>query len=227
MKFVTTVMSEYPGMLRSYDKHPKAIYYDGDVSLFNSKCIAVIGTREPSKMGLQIAFAIAKYFSEQGYTIVSGLAKGIDTAAHRGALAGSGKTIAILASPLYKIYPRENSGLASDIIAHGGLIYTEYNDLTPSGNFVNLIPRLILRDYLQAAQSLAVIPVQAGSRSGTRHAVDGAVTLNRPLFIPKPVASDLKAYPEKYVGLRQYAKNGLVFSGRDEYSKLIEILEQL
>jgi DNA processing protein len=219
-----TTMSDvhYPEMVRGYIKAPQALYYDGDKELFNSRCIAVVGTREPSELGIKTAYAIARFFAQQGYTIVSGLARGIDTAAHKGALSiPFGRTIAILGTSLKKIYPYENTQLAHEI-AERGLVYTEYetDEYAPK--------RFFERDHLQAAQSMAVIPIQAGAKSGTMHTVRSAFNQKRRIFLPVPIACDLKVYPEKYEGILAFMRtgHGTTFEGKQEYPKLLEILQQ-
>lgn len=221
MQIIERDNSLFPQSLLGYDKCPKQLYCDGDTSLLNSKCIAVIGTRYPSDMGIKTAYAIARFFAQNGFTIVAGLAIGIDAAAHKGALSVGGKTIAILPATLSKIYPRENTSLAKRIVANGGLLYTEYNDYT------NLKYRLYARDHLQAAQSLAVIPVQAGEKSGTLHTVRSALAQKRLLIIPEPIRDDLEEFPDKYIGILEYMKDprSIRFTGKQEYPRLLELLK--
>jgi len=210
----------YPEMLRNYHKAPQAIYYKGDHALFNAPCIAIIGTREPTELGKNIAYRIAQFFAREGYTIVSGLARGIDTAAHRGTLSvAGGRTIAILGTSLRNIYPRENTQLAHEI-AERGLLYTEYDTDTYEPK------RFFERDHLQAAQSIAVIPVQAGADSGTLHTVRSAIKQKRKLLIPQPVQADYEQYPERYRGIMDLIANkqGTVFLGKQDYPKLLELL---
>lgn len=201
------------------------IEYEGNAELFNSRCVAIIGTREPSEFGKRSAYKIAQFLaSEEGskHTIVSGLAYGIDSWAHRGALSvPDGKTIAILGQTVRKIYPKENAPLADSILRQGGLLYYAHGT------------DLISRDYLQAEQSLAVIPVQAGDKSGTRHATLYAISHKKPVFIPIPNEEDRLAFPEKYVGIEQYIRDGskvgvcTTFEGKKDYPKLLAILSNL
>ncbi|OPZ58466.1 MAG: hypothetical protein BWY87_01439 [Deltaproteobacteria bacterium ADurb.Bin510] len=122
--------------------------------------MAVVGTRAPSRYGAELASDLAAELSACGVSVVSGLARGIDTAAHRGSLSGCGKAVAVLGSGLDSIYPRENTQLAQAISARGALI-TEFAPGTPpeAGNF----PR---RNRLIAALSLGVIVIEATERSG-------------------------------------------------------------
>src|SRR5690606_7418276 len=114
---VTISDHRYPELLKKIDDSPIALYCKGNLDLLKtSKSIAVVGTRNPTLKGEMMAKRISKVFSEKGYVIVSGLALGIDTAAHVGTLEANGKTIAILANGLDTIVPKENKKLAEDIL---------------------------------------------------------------------------------------------------------------
>lgn len=98
---IPIVSPKYPKLLRLIDDPPVILYVRGnDLALDHADAVAVVGTREPTDMGLRVARRLAKFFAERGFLIVSGLAKGIDTAAHEGALDGAGQTVAVMATPL-------------------------------------------------------------------------------------------------------------------------------
>lgn len=159
---------------------PFALFYKGDISLLskNNLNIAVIGVLNPDdKIELterMVATEILKYEA----TIVSGLALGCDTIAHKTALEHSGKTIAILPSTLNNIIPKENIELAERIAANGGLLISEYYEAPKSRN--DMISRFVVRDRLQALFSDAILltasyaPNNLGNDSGSRHAMDKA-----------------------------------------------------
>lgn len=159
---------------------PFALFYKGDISLLskNNLNIAVIGVLNPDdKIELterMVATEILKYEA----TIVSGLALGCDTIAHKTALEHSGKTIAILPSTLNNIIPKENIELAERIVANGGLLISEYYEAPKSRN--DMISRFVVRDRLQALFSDAILltasyaPNNLGNDSGSRHAMDKA-----------------------------------------------------
>ncbi len=212
----------YPAMLKGHRKAPLQIYIDGDPALLNMPSIAIVGTRNATERAARIAYCIAAFFASQGYVILSGLALGIDTAAHEGALSiPGGKTLAVLATQIGSIYPPENKGLADRIVAGGGLLMTEYasNAYAPY--------QFVARDYLQALLSLAVIPVQADVSSGTRHACNAALREKRHLFVPMPVPKDEEQYPERYrlIRLLMAKPECVVFHGKQDYPKLLERLK--
>lgn len=119
--------------------------------------VAIIGTRNPTPEGITAGEFLGEYFGSKGFNVVSGLAKGCDTAAHRGCLKGKGFTTAIVAHGLHTVYPKENKGLAVEIIASGGVLMSEY--FTGTGSLSNYF---IERDRLQAGLSKATIVVQMG-----------------------------------------------------------------
>jgi DNA processing protein len=217
---VTLEDEVYPLLVRSYAKAPQVLYCIGDMSLLNTPLVAVVGTRNPTPLGRKIAASIAAFFAQEGYVVVSGLALGCDTAAHQGALSVGGRTLAVLGSSLHAVYPPENRGLARTIVERGGLLVTAYaTDEYVPGHFVE-------RDHLQAALSLAVIPVQAGKKSGTLHTCRSALSQGRWVFVPVPVPRDEQKYPDRYVGIRKLMGQGecVAFAGKQDYPALLELL---
>ena len=149
------------------DECPDQIYVLGNVELLNEqKLVAIIGARKATKAGNSKAFDIAMKYAKEGAVIVSGLALGCDAAAHRGCLAANGKTIAIVATGLDLIFPRENEELQKQILSNGGLILSEQ----PLGTKANPT-RLVSRNRLQAALSSEVIVAECPEHSGTMHTV--------------------------------------------------------
>ncbi len=170
--------------------------------------------------------------ASKGMTILSGLAVGVDTCAHEGALSvGGGKTIAVLSNAFRsRIYPKENEDLAIRILAHNGLLVTPYND-----DVENFKARLIHRSMLQARMSIALALVQSGSfypstkgirAAGSRHATNEAHKLRRLIIVPKPVEVDEKAYPEKYKGVRETMELEDTFTlcGSKDYDNFARLL---
>lgn len=150
----------YPGNLLNIYDYPPLLYVKGS---FNPEeiCVAVVGSRLASVYGRYTTEKISRELALQGITIVSGLARGIDAAAHRGALAGKGRTIAVLGCGLDIIYPPENEGLAGNIAAHGALV-TEFPFGTPPN-----APNFPSRNRLISGISLGVVVVEAGEKSGS------------------------------------------------------------
>lgn len=176
----------YPGILKATEDRPVILYCAGDVKILNQKSLAVIGTREPTEHGQIIASNITKWFSDKGWNIISGLAKGIDSIAHRTAIENQGKTVAVMAQGLEKIYPAENKKLALDIIDNGGLLISEYSygSHTFRNNFVQ-------RDRIQAGLSAAVLMVQSDLKGGSLHASRSAINYGRYLIIPNQSNRDI------------------------------------
>lgn len=147
--------------MKSLYNRPKSIYTLGDIKNLNQKCIAIIGSRECTSYGKKIAQLISYFYAKKGYIIVSGLAKGIDTFAHIGALLAKGKTIAVLGTGLNKIYPYENTQLARKIISSNGTIISEYsfNEKIKRENFA-------YRNRIISGLCSDVIVVEAKEKSG-------------------------------------------------------------
>jgi DNA processing protein len=161
---------DYPHGLREIHDPPPVLFVCGDCHLLATPQLAMVGSRYPSQQGERIALEFAKYLSEAGLTITSGLATGIDTASHRGALEGSGKTIAIAGTGLDRVYPRQNHELAHQIAEKGTLV-SEFLLGTPP-KAVNF-PR---RNRVISGLSLGILVVEAANQSGSlttaRHAAE-------------------------------------------------------
>lgn len=119
--------SLYPNKLKNICNYPKKIYVKGNLELLNSIAIAVVGSRHNSQYGERMCKRFTKELVQNGVTIVSGLATGIDTLAHTTCLENGGNTIAVLPCGIDNIFPKENEGLSKDIINLGGTIITEYD----------------------------------------------------------------------------------------------------
>lgn len=167
IKIITPQDDFYPVNFKSINEPPVLLYYKGNPEILNHKFpVAIIGTREPTQYGLKVGKRISEFMTESGFVIVSGLAKGCDTAAHRGCLDSKGQTIAIFATGLDKVYPKENTELAEEIINNSGCILSEYpiGTQTRPNYFVE-------RDRLQSGISKAVIVVETDIKGGTMHTV--------------------------------------------------------
>lgn len=180
----------YPQMLNGYRAAPDTLYALGDLSLLNQKSVAIIGSRAATEVSINRTYEIARFFAEHGWCIVSGLAEGCDTAAHLGALSVSGKTIAVLPCPIEK---RRTHPIAERIVKQGGLLLSEYPEGTPYS-----VAHYEQRDYIQAALSVATIPVQGGIKSGTRYASWKSLDLGRLTVVPLPDAGDVARHPDQY-----------------------------
>jgi DNA processing protein len=159
---VTLEDDGYPELLRTVGDAPPVLFVRGQVRPADTRAVAIVGTREPGDQGLQTAERLAGELAARGWTIVSGLALGIDTAAHRGALAApGGRTLAVLGSGLRVVHPSKNADLAQEIIARGALLSELHPSTPPRG------PQLMARDRIISGLSHAVIVVEASEKSGS------------------------------------------------------------
>lgn len=159
--------SWYPKKLRNCPDAPVLLFAKGNLRVLNNvKQIAIIGTRDVTKKGIQNALLVAHTAVKKGYTVVSGLASGCDTYAHCGCLEVSGDTVAVLPGPVDKVYPPSNEELACSIIEKGGVLISEYH-----GDAVYHKSRFVERDRIQAGLSDGVIVIETELKGGTMHTV--------------------------------------------------------
>lgn len=169
--------NEYPEQLRNIKNAPKQLYVLGDENILKETCVAIIGSRVCTPKGAKIAENFAKELSRKGICIISGMAKGIDTAAHVGALKAGGKTIAVLGGGFNHIFPEENKGLFLKIIENGGAVVSEYRENTkPSQN------GFVQRNRIVSGLSKGVLIIEAKHRSGTAITARFARSQGRKLF---------------------------------------------
>ncbi len=150
----------YPANLLRSDDAPPVLFVRGELNVANSRVVAIVGTRQPSHHSAESAYRVALELAKRGWTIASGLAIGIDTAAHQGALA-AGRTLAVLGSGVAQVYPRRNVPLAEQIMSNGALL-SELHPRTPVSP-----QNLIARNRIISGLSRAVIVVQGGVDSGS------------------------------------------------------------
>lgn len=208
--------AKFPASLKSISDPPVLLYVAGSVDALSSqKRVAIIGTREPSPYGLQLGQRLGEILAGEGFTVISGLAKGCDTAGHVGCLKALGRTVAVLAHGLDRIYPAENKDLAFNIIHNNGTLVTEYaTGVKPfSTNFVE-------RDRIQAGLSDAVIVIETDIKGGTMHTVKYAEEAGRLLAC--------LSHPEKYANHDKANGNRmLIEQGRAIPIKNVSDIEKL
>ncbi len=174
--FITTCFdSDYPANLQQSDVAPSVLFVRGTLMADkDSRSVAVVGTREATPQGRARAARLARHLVENDWTVVSGLARGIDTAAHRGALDAGGRTVAVVGCGLDRTYPRENSELA-DRIGENGAVITQF----PFGASP-LAPHFPMRNKTMALFSLATVVIEAGEQSGAKMQADFALSTPSP-----------------------------------------------
>lgn len=168
----------FPTNLREIPTPPHVIYYIGDITVLQNPCLAIVGTRKATDTGETLAHEFAEYFAAHGIVVISGLALGIDKAAHEGALEAQGKTIAVLARGLDNIYPKQNERLAEDIIKTGGLLIAEYPAGTPA-----LPHQFLERNRIISGLSKGIVVIEAPERSGALSTATHAIEQNRDVFV--------------------------------------------
>ena len=198
LKILTPKDKQYPKNLLKIKSYPQKLYILGNTELLNKQSIAIVGSRNCTEYGKQYAFKFARELGESNLCVISGLAKGIDTYAHIGAVETIGNTIAVLGSGLNNIYPKENTELFNKILDNGGCIISEYESNTEakSSNF----PK---RNRIISGISLATLVIEAKHRSGSTITARRALEQNKKVFcLPRNLG-------EKYgVGTNNLLKNG-------------------
>ena len=178
IEILTIEDEEYPVNLKNIYDYPFCIYIKGNKKILNEKCIGIIGCREYSKYGEKCAKYFSYNLAKKGNVIVSGLAKGIDSFAHQGAVYAKGKTIAVIGSGLDIIYPTENIKLANEIIKNNGAIISEY----PIGTKPLKI-NFPARNRIISGISNSLIVIEAKKQSGTLITVDFALEQGKDIYV--------------------------------------------
>lgn len=177
LQVVTWDDAIYPTNLRQVQNAPPLLFIRGELQERDTQAVAIVGTRQPTPQATRLAETLGLELAARGQTIVSGLAVGIDTAAHRGALqAKGGRTLAVLGSGLRAIHPRQNISLAEEIAQHGALL----SELAPNTRARGT--NLMARDRIISGLSLAVIVVEAKEKSGSLDTANKARQQERLLF---------------------------------------------
>lgn len=179
IKIVGFFEKEYPINLKSINEDsPLIIYYKGNLDCLSRKCIAIIGTRKPSKYGIRAGVALSKKLAEDDVCIVSGLATGCDTIGHESALDAGIPTVAVMAGGLHSIYPEENKQLAQKIVDNNGLLISElpYGVAPSKSTFVS-------RNRIQSGLSEGVFIIETDVKGGTLHTVEFASIQDREIGV--------------------------------------------
>ncbi len=184
---ISTADSTYPDLLKQIPKLPPLLFVRGDIHLLSLPQIAIVGSRNPSSGGSENAHRFAEFLAGNGFTITSGLALGVDAAAHQGALAAKGKTIAVMGTGLDLIYPSRHRALAQQILDCGGALVSEL-PLGSSSKAANF-PQ---RNRIISGLSCGVLVVEAAVQSGSLITAQAAMQQNREVFaIPGSIHNPL------------------------------------
>ena len=174
---VSVADAAYPPRLKEIYDPPAILYVRGEAELLTKPGIAVVGTRHPTPYGSGMAERLACDLAAQGLVIISGMARGVDTASHRGAISAKGKTVAVFGTGVDVIYPKENSRLSEQILALGGALISEF----PLGTFA-APQNFPIRNRILSGMSVGVLVVEAAEYSGTRITARLALEQNRDVF---------------------------------------------
>lgn len=203
----------YPYLLREIADPPITLYVKGDwQTCFDQPCVAVVGSRKCSTYGENASEMLARDLAANGVCVVSGLARGIDTAAHRGAIAAKGKTIAVLGTGIDAVYPKENAKLAAQILDAGGAIVSQFPLNTPP-----LRDNFPYRNRIISGLSLGVLLVEASERSGSLITARLAMEQNR----------EVLAVPGNITSKNSFGTNYLIKSGAKLVQQWQDVVSEL
>jgi len=195
--FLTPQSPEWPMALNDLSAIPFGLVVKGDVSSLGDRSLAIVGTRNPTPYGIRIAGDFAAGFVDREWSIVSGGAYGIDSAAHKGALIAEGRTIAVLAAGIDVAYPAGNARLFAEIAENGALV----SEVLPGAHAIP--SRFLTRNRLIAALSQATLVVEAAFRSGSLRTARDAAELMRPVMaIPGPINAPTSEGCHRLIGER-------------------------
>ncbi|RJO70147.1 DNA-processing protein DprA [Nocardia panacis] len=216
----------YPEQLRSVRRIPPVVFTSGELRQ-DDFGICVVGSRQVSDQGLKFAYSVARGLVENGVTVISGLARGVDTTAHRAALDASGRTVAVLGNGLDRVYPRENRGLQEEIAERGMLLTHYLPEYAPTRwSFP-------ARNVTMSAYGMATVIVEAGETSGTRIQAREAVAHGRPVILNSSVvmsttwARELRHQPGVYVARSPEHATEIVSTIRENRNQVSRWLSKL
>jgi DNA processing protein len=212
VKIVTLDDSCYPQQLKQIYDPPLVLYVRGQVEVISQPGIALVGTRHPTPYGSGMAERLACDLAAHGLVIISGMARGVDTAGHRGAIAAKGKTVAVFGTGIDVIYPKENSRLSEQILALGGALISEFPFGTSA--FPQNFP---IRNRIISGMSVGVLVVEAAEYSGTRITARCALEQNRDVF----------AVPGNVTNKNSWGPNTLIKQGAKLVATWEDVWEEL
>ena len=183
LRTLTVLDADYPERLRAVESRPPLLFVSGQLMEVDARAVAVVGTRQPSKQGLEHTRQIAEHLVDDGFTVVSGLAAGIDTEAHQRTLRCGGRTIAVLGNGLDHCYPKQNAALQREIASGGAVVSQFFPESPPSRQ------GFPLRNAVMSGLTLATVIVEASSTSGTRIQARHALAQGRRVIVLEPLLS--------------------------------------
>ncbi len=220
---ISILNPDYPYSLKIIKNPPSILYLRGDINILRDlPGIAVVGTREVTNNGSKIAHRLAAFLAENKWTVISGLAIGVDAYAHQGALSVNGKTIAVLASGLHKASPKQNSLLADEILLKGGAWVSEHPwGVEPKREY------FVPRNRIQIGLSAGSIIVESEIKSGTATQAEFCLQAQRPLFavIPQHPNNPLELLSNGPLYLVE-KKEAIPIMTKDDYPILLRMINE-
>jgi DNA processing protein len=209
-RVLTYASEDYPPLLKQIPDPPLILYVRGDVKVLSRHAVAIVGTRRPTAYGSQVAHRLAHDLAQRLLVIVSGMARGIDSAAHHGALEAKGKTVAVFGSGIDVIYPRENKRLVEQMLESGAVISEFPLGTSPAPeNFP-------IRNRIISGLSLGVVVVEAAEYSGSLITARLAVEQNREVF----------AVPGNITSAQSFGPNHLIKQGAKLVDQWMDVVEE-
>lgn len=213
LKIITKLNENYPPLLHETPFAPLVLYVSGNIETLSSNySVALVGTRKATYYGREVSFKLGRELAEKGVNVVSGLALGVDTEAHRGCVLSGGKTFAVLGSGIFNVHPKTNLGLVRKIIESGGAVISEYPPNLQADKWT--FPQ---RNRIIAGLSHLTIVIEAPERSGALITANFALDYNR----------DVGATPGEILSLNSKGTNRLLKSGAHPILDVSDILEIL
>lgn len=205
-------MAEYPKRLEITEEAPPYLFMRGNISLLKENIVSVVGSREASNEGIERSYRLSKLLGRAGIVVASGLAKGIDTAAHKASIDNNYSTIAVIGTPITQVYPKENEQLQKKI-SEVGLVISQFPPSAPVQRW-----HFPMRNAVMSGISLATAIVEAGETSGALKQADYALKQHRLVFIPQSAIDNENI---------TWPKNYLKRKGAAKFSKIEELLTML
>ena len=209
IRLTTVLDDDYPTNLRTIYNLPPFLFYRGTLQPDDARSVAVVGTRVPSPEGISRAERMARLLVDAGVTVLSGLARGIDTAAHRACVHAGGRTIAVLGSGIRRLYPAENAELAERIVENGAVVSQFWPDSPPTTNF----PR---RNVVTSGMSQGTVVIEATATSGAKMQARLAIEHGKQVFLLRSLVTE-----------REWARRYLQRPRVHEVSDVADILRLL
>ena len=211
VRLLTVLDEAYPLNLRHIYNRPPFLFVKGQLLEEDNRSIAVVGTRAASAEGIEQATLLSSQLASSGVTVLSGLAKGIDSAAHRAALEGGGRTVAVMGTGIRKIYPAENKGLAEEILEHGGALVSQFWPDGPPTKY-----SFPMRNVVMSGMGIGTVVIEAGPTSGARMQARLSLEHGKRLFLV-----------DSLVLKEEWAQNYAAKRGARVVKSVKEILDEL